>query len=407
MLKIKNNLIKGSIILLVLFGVYNLFNFVFQSLMAYRLSIADFGILGALYYIVYFMGIFTESIQTVITKYVSTESDEGKIKNLLKRAIRKGLFVSFVLFIIYLLISILLVYLTKIPYPLFALTGLVIFFFILLPLTRGALQGRKRFFALGSSLVVESAVKLAFSVLFVFLGMKVYGAMLGTILGLAVSFLISLIPLEKILKSKEKSAETLNIYSCSGPIFILVFSLIAFYTIDIIIAQIVFPKDIAGYYTIASILSKVIFWGTQPVSKAMFPIVAESSVKKSQAENHKNYLISLGLVVFLCLCALAIFYFFSPEIIKLFSGKVLPDPALLFYLSVGTSILSIANLNILYKASTGKTKGYWIFILILAVGISLMLVLNSDLIEFALSFIISSVLFFISSIMLLRAKKRE
>lgn len=403
MLKVKNNLIKGSLILLILFGLYNLFNFLFQSLMAYKLSLADFGILGSLFYIVYFMGIFTESIQTVITKYTSTEKDDGKINNILRRSIRKALIISTILFIIYLIVSIGLSQLTQIPYPLFALTGLVIFFYILLPVTRGVMQGRKRFVALGSNLVIESTVKLIISVLFVFLGMKVYGAMLGTVLGLALSFLLSLIPLEKILKSKEKIAKTIGIYNYSGPIFILVFSIMAFYTIDIIIAQIVFPKDLAGYYTIASILSKVIFWGTQPVSKAMFPITAEKA-KNNNLENHKNYLLSLGIVVFLSLCALVVFYFFSSEITTLFSGKTLPDPMLLFYLSVGTSILAIANLNILFKASTGNVRGSWAFIIALAAGIILLSTVHSTLIEFAIAFIISALIFFVGSIILLRIR---
>ena len=69
MIKINRALLGGSLILLITFNLYALINFFFQFSMARMLSIADYGTLAALYSIVYFMGVFAEPIQTVITKY--------------------------------------------------------------------------------------------------------------------------------------------------------------------------------------------------------------------------------------------------------------------------------------------------------------------------------------------------
>lgn len=403
-IKLNKTLIKGSLTLLILFGLFNLINFLFQSFMAYKLSPADYGVLGALYYIIYFTGIFTESIQTVITKYTSGKLKDGKIKNIINRSFKNAWKYSLGLFIFYLLIIIPLSILTEIPYPLFALTGLVIFTSFFLPITRGVLQGRKKFVSLGSSLIVESGVKLLLALAFVFFGWKVYGAMAGTVIGFFASLLFSFIPLRKVLKAKEKYAKTLDIRNYSKPVLVLILSMLAFYTVDIIIAQIIFPKDMAGYYTIASVLSKIVFWGTQPVSKAMFPITAGDELDRKSKTDKGNYFVSLLIVSFLIVCALVVFYFFSADIIRLFSGKSISNPEILFYLSMGTSVLSFANLNILHKASRGKTKGAYAFLVILAIGIGLMFLFNNTLVEYSFAFLGASVMFLIGSIILLNEK---
>ena len=105
-MKLHKELIKGSFILLIAFGVYNLFNFIFHLSMARMLTIEDFGILATLFSIIYALGIFTESIQTVIMKYTTDEKNLGKVKNLIKRASKKGLNGASIIFILYLIVSI-------------------------------------------------------------------------------------------------------------------------------------------------------------------------------------------------------------------------------------------------------------------------------------------------------------
>src|SRR3989344_1047358 len=146
--KTSKTLLSGSILLLFTFNLYNLLNFVFHFSMARLLSIADYGVLATLFSINYILGIFTESIQTVITKY-STSLKDGMLKNLLKRSLRKSVKISFVIFLLYLIIIIPLSYLLKISYPLMLLSGLLIFCAFLPPVVRGILQGKKMFKFLG------------------------------------------------------------------------------------------------------------------------------------------------------------------------------------------------------------------------------------------------------------------
>src|SRR3989344_5009800 len=72
--------LRGSLILLISFGIFNVLNFLFQLIMARSLSIAEYGVLATLFSILYITNVMSESIQLVITKYSSSEESKGKLK---------------------------------------------------------------------------------------------------------------------------------------------------------------------------------------------------------------------------------------------------------------------------------------------------------------------------------------
>ena len=93
----------------------------------------------------------------------------------------------------------------KIQVSFVILTGMTIFIYCLLPITRGILQGKKRFINLGINFVIEGALKLAGTIILIYVGWRVYGAITALIFGVVVAFLISLINIKDILKSKRTS----------------------------------------------------------------------------------------------------------------------------------------------------------------------------------------------------------
>jgi O-antigen/teichoic acid export membrane protein len=398
MVKINRELLSGSLVFLIAFNIYNVLNFAFHFSMARMLSPADYGILAALFSIIYMTGIFSESIQTIVAKYSSGEENKGKLKNLVLRTIKKSLKLSLIVFAAYIFAAIPLSFILKIPYLLLTSTGLIIFSAFLPPITRGALQGTKRFFPLGINFIIEGFIKLSLAVLFVFLGWKVYGAMAGTIIASAIAFIFSIIAIRDIMKSREKSIKTEGIYSYSLPVFFVLFTILLFYSIDIIIAKAVFDPTTAGYYAIASILAKTIFLGTQPISKVMFPLVAE----KKNSKGHHLLLNALVLILLCIAAALLMFYFFPDFIIWVFSGKHITESSnILFYLGVAVSLLSLTNLALLYKLSLGKIRNYWIFILFPIIEIALLCIFSHNLIEFSIALITSSAIFLWGSIFFL------
>lgn len=406
MVRVHKSLIGGSLILLITFNIYNFINFIFQFSMARLLNVVDYGILVSLFSIIYLTGIFSESIQLLIAKYSSSETDNGKIKNIIKRTIKKSLKISLCIFLLYLIISIFLSNLLKIPFPLMAITGTLIFSSFLLPISRGVMQGKKKFTSLGINLIIESSVKLILSILLVFIGWNIYGPLVGTIIGTALAFLLSFFSIKEIIYSKESVSQTLQLKIDAVPMFVVNLCILAFYTIDVLIAKIVFTPEIAGYYAIASILSKTVFWGTQPISKAMFPISAETGKKKNVSRQvliNSSLLLALGIIF-----ALAISFFFSDFIVHLYSGKIISQSAnILFYLMISTSLISLTNLLLIYKLSSSKIKNPYLFMPFILIEVILLSVFSKNLIQFSFAYIISSSIFLLGSILISNKSKLE
>lgn len=399
--KLNKHLLTGSLILLISFNLYNAMNFFFHFFMARMLTVVQYGILASLFSIIYMLALFTESIQIVITKYSNHESNKGKLKNLLNKSLKKATRVSTFLFILYLIVAIPLSYLLNIEYYLLALNGLMVFVSFFSPITRGIMQGRKRFTSLGFNMIIESTIKLGLAILFVYIGWQVYGAILGAILGPIVAIALSFVSISDIIKSKEKPAKVPGIYGYARPAFIINLVILVAYTIDVLIAKIVFPAEIAGAYAIAATLAKIIFFGTQPIGRAMFPLSAEHKGNKEKSENVLSN--SLGILVLLIIGALSVFYFFPNLIISLFSGKYIPQAvSVLFFLGIAMSLLSITNLVLLYKLSIGKVKGCNYLLGFLALEILLLFFFSSSLLEFSIAFITSSAAILWASIFLLR-----
>ena len=257
-MKFNKSLLSGSFILLISFNIFAVLNFIFQFSMARLLTIIEYGILATLFSIIYILSIFTESIQTILTKYSAGVLEEGKLKNLFLKSIKKTISLSTLFFIAYAIISILLSKILKIPYFVLIAIGLFVFIAFTIAVSRGIMQGKKMFASLGFNMVLESTVKLILAVLLVLAGWKIYGAIVGILIGGATALIISLFPLRKILREKEGKADTDRIYNYAGPVFFITLIIVIFYSIDIIIARIFLSEELVGYYAIASILAKAI-----------------------------------------------------------------------------------------------------------------------------------------------------
>ena len=400
MVKLNKSLVNGSIILLVTFGIFNAFGYLFHLLMTRMLSVSEYGILAVLFSIIYILTLFSESIQTVIAKYSASESNSGKLKNIFKKTLRKGFLGASLLFIVYAIASVFLSSILDISYSLLLLNGLIIFTIFLMPIGRGVMQGRRMFLGLGINMILEAVFKVGLSVLLVFIGWKVYGAIAGVILATVLAFIFSFFQLKVILKAKEEKAHTEKIYQYTTPVFIIIFSVLIFFSLDVIIARIVFDSLTAGYYAILSMLGKIIFFGTQPISKVMFAL---SSEKKSIKDSENVFSSAIAIVIGLILGVLIVMFFFPELLIKIFSGKVIPlELNILFIVGIAISLISLANLSLLYKISVGKVKGAFYLPLFIIVEILLLTMFSDNLLQFSLAFVTSSAILLWGSTILLR-----
>lgn len=404
---VEKKLIRGSLILLVMFNVFNFLNFAFQFSMARLLSVVDYGVLATIFTVVYITGAFSESIQLVITKYVSNLNSDSQTKNVLKRSFKKLFLFSVLFFVGYLVLAVFIAPIVEIPYTLIAINGLIIFFALLIPITRGIMQGRKRFFALGGNMIVESAAKLVISVLLVLVGFGLYGAIGGIVAGSLLALAFSFLPLKRIIIAREEHVNLSGFYQYSIPVAVFIVCIILFYSIDIWIAKSLFDAETAGAYAIAAVLSKIIFWGTQPVSKAMFPLSASNENKKK----HGLLLNSIVIVGFLSMCALTVFYFFPDLIVHIFTGKdIAASVSILFNLGIAMTLLSFANLFFLYKLSRDRMSsnlaysGLVFLVLPVLIEPFVLFYFRSSLSTFSLGMILSAAIFLLVSIASLKSK---
>ncbi|MEK6908511.1 MAG: oligosaccharide flippase family protein [Nanoarchaeota archaeon] len=402
MIDFKSKLVRGSLVLLSLVGIFNVLNFVYHLLMVRIMPVEDFGMLKRVFAFLYIGAIFMESVQTVVVKYSSNfRKNDGKLKNIFLRSNREIIFPSIIVLIVFLLISLIISPVFNIAYSLLFATSIFILFSMFVPIARGILQGQQRFFALGFSMLGEAILKIGASFLLVYFGLGVLGAVWGVVISIILSFVLSLFYLKDVLSSKIETAQLDGIRSYSKPVFLITSMLILFINVDVLIAGNIFGDFEAGIYAIASTIALIIFIAVQPINKVLFPIsVVEFNQNKS---SNRNFKLAIGIVISICFVAILIITFFTDLIIYLLSGRYIPEaniPTKL--LSLGTMMLSLSSTILYYKLSRGMTNGYQWLSIGLFVEIIILYLLSGNLIYYSFGFFISNVIFFIGSLALLR-----
>ena len=404
MIDFKNKLVRGSLVLLFLVGIFNVLNFLYHLLMARIMLVEDFGMLKRVFAFLYIGAIFMESIQTIVVKYSSNyKQDNGKLKNLFLKAHKEVLVPSLIVASAFLILSLVISPVFNISYSLLFATSIFIIFSMFAPITRGILQGQQKFIALGLSMLGEAILKIGISFFLVYIGLGVLGAVWGVVISLILSIFLSLMYVRKILRSKAEFAALDGIRSYSKPVFFITSVLILFINVDILIAGNVFSDFDAGVYAIASTIALIIFIAIQPINKVLFPITALESFDKKRSKN--NFKTAITLVLIICLIALTTLFLFTEQIIYLLSGKVIPEAVKpIILLSLGTAFLSLSSTILYYKLSQGITKGYLVAVFCLLIEIIILYLFSNSLVWYSLGFLVSNAIFFILSMFLILRK---
>jgi len=386
-----DELFKGSLTLLILFGLFNFFHVIYHFVGARLLGAENYGILATVFGIAFILGIPSEAIQTIISRYTTKfRLEKGKIKDLLKKSFKKFSLIFLISIIVFMTLSPFIGGFLSIDYKIILLVSFFLMGTYFIPINRGILQGEKKFFKLGVSMISESFTKVVFLVVFVLIGFGVYGAVGAIIMGFLVSFLISFNFIKDILRSRREKNSLKGIYSYSWLVLIATGCIILFYSLDIILAKRFFSAQDVGLYAAITILGKSIFWATAPISKAMFPLVSE----KRDKEKSYRYLVrrSLIMVISLCLVGIIIFGVFPKIIIKIFYGSAyLKFSNLLLPFGVAMTLLSITNIFV-YNSISYKRKISLILIPFIIFQIILLSLFHSTVAEFINMLIISNLI---------------
>lgn len=401
-----DGLARDTFVLFLMLNFFNFLNLIYHFVVARALTKSEYGVLIALFSIIYIFGVPAEAIQNISSRMTSkfnVKKEDGKIKYFMKKSISQATKISCLLFVLLIGVALLLSYFLKINIWLLLLTNGMIFLFTLSPIPRGVLQGKGRFFALGSSFVLESVLRLVLSVVFVLIGWKVFGAVFGVFLGLVFGFLIALYFTRDIFKQKEERVELAGVKTFSLPFFITTFVIFAMLSLDTLLARYFFDPETAGNYAVIATLGKIIFLGTVSISKTMFSAVAE---RFEENKDYKNAF-KKSFVILVCISIVAlVFYLLLPGLIVFLTyGNQYSDSGvadLLVYSGIALTFLAFSNITLMYGLSLNRiTKPYWLFLFVIVQAL-LLFTLHSSLREYLIAVIISNITMFIGSIFIVK-----
>lgn len=357
----KNPLLAGSIILFAGNFIANASSYLYHLFLGRTLGPSDYGILESLISLLYLMEIPLMTLGVVVVKYVSQFKGEeryhaiGKFYHKLNKHL---LIVCGLGLLVYLLLTPLLKNMLRLDnYLWLTIVGLIVFITFFSGINRAVLQGLSNFSQLSISIVCEGVGKFLLAIIFIFLGLKITGAVGSMLVAGIIGFLLTKYfvknKISKIDLSENLGRNTMIKYSL--PIFLSMLSLTSFFSTDIILARYYLPPVEAGYYSALAVLGKIIFFISGPIGMVMLPLISENRAK---GLNYKKiFLQSLSIVISVCLGMTAVYFMFPNLIISMLYGEsyLKAAPSLGFF-AIFLSFYSIVNLFINYYISVNKFR---------------------------------------------------
>lgn len=234
------------------------------------------------------------------------------------------------------------------------------------------LQSLLKFQFLAFTLTLGGVLKLLLSIGFLFAGFGIAGILWGYFLAFVIPLLITFIPLKSftIKKLKEKTKiHNKEIFVYGLPAAIAIFSLSSFTSTDILLVKHFFPSSTAAMYSGLSLVGRIIFYFSAPISTVMFPLVTK---RFHSGKNPRSLLYASFLLVLAPSLLLTILYFSFPHvIISLVLGKHYYAVAgYLGWFGLYLSIFSLLNISVNFLLSIKKTSVSYV----IAVGAILQIV---------------------------------
>ncbi len=362
--KESDGLVGHGSILLAATIIGGIANYFFHIYMIKALSPEDYGILFSLLAILMIVAVPVGSVRAIITKYVSTfkaKKQDGKIVFLFFHSIKKLLFLSNLVLIIFVLLSGQVSTFLGIPSRMpIVIIGFVLLLCFMAPPALGTLQGLQRFTFLGFALILGAILRVVFGIFLVRLGFGVNGALVASFFSGLVVFLVAFVPLFFLFKREQidNNVQTGEIYKFLLPTLLALASFGILTYIDVLVVKHIFSDLEAGYYSTAALIGKAFLFPPMALAAAMFPKVPGYG-NKSRFLLKKTLLLSLLLLIFgILIC------FFCPKFIlivleekkdltPLFFSTTIP---LLRLFGVAMSPFALTHIIIYYNLARHKTR---------------------------------------------------
>ncbi|MEM4230363.1 MAG: oligosaccharide flippase family protein [Candidatus Pacearchaeota archaeon] len=360
---IQHELISGSFYIFVGSMFANVFAFLLNLFLARSLTYADYAIFASLLSIITLASIPAQSISPIIVRFATDYFTKGKESWGAKFYFRSYQVITIfavILFTIFLILSPFIknfLHLESIFYVF--LSGLIVSFSYLALVNNAFLQSLLKFKFMAFTSSLSGIIKLLTGVAMIILGFRAFSGLWAILFMLIGSFLVSFLPLRFIFSRRNGDNIVIPVKDIASYAFataVTIFFMTSFTSTDIILVKHFFSAQEAGFYAGLSLIGKVIFYFTAPISMVMFPLL----IKRHNSGKKFNTLFYLALLlVVLPALAITTFYFIFPHfVINLFLGgrdyfKISP---LLGIFGIYLTVFSITNVCVNFFLSLGKTK---------------------------------------------------
>ena len=325
----------GKNIILVFLGtsLVNVFNLLYQLLIAHRMSSVDFAGFNSLLAIFTLISAPLTTLQIAVAKYSAEFNAQNQIKKiqaLLSNLIRKILPLAIITFVVFYFLCFYIMDKLKISSVSAGyILALLLALSWIIPIFLGALQGLELFKWLVSLSVIGGALKLVFAFIFIRLGFNITGALSAFLIASLIGIIISLFPLKNFLSFKliEDSINFKDFFLYLAPVGLSFFCFIALVNFDMVLVKYLFSPLQAGFYSLAQMLGKIFLFLPGAISIVMFPKAAGLKAKNMDTDSTLRR--SLLYACSLCIIANLFYNLFPFFTLKVLTGKVFAESVVL------------------------------------------------------------------------------
>lgn len=393
--------IFGKNIIIVFLGIslVNVFNLLYQLLIAHRMSGPDFAGFNSLLAIFMLISSPITTLQIGVAKYTAEFNAKNQIKKLqalLTELIRKMLPLTIITFVIFYFLSFYITDKLKIP----SLSSGYILALLLAsswitPIFSGALQGLELFKWLVLLSLLGGALKLLFAFIFITLGFNIAGALSAFLIASLTGIIISLFPLKKFL-AFEKIEDGINFkefFLYLAPVAATSLCFIALVNFDMVLVKYLFSHPEAGFYSLAQMLGKIFLFLPAAINIVMFPKVA--GLKAKNMNTNSTLMRSLLYASSLCIIANLFYNLFPSFTLKILTGKAFAESVTLGRLfGISMSFFALLLILITYFLSIKDLRFIKYLILSALLQPSAIILFHKTIIHVQLILCVNSIVIF-------------
>ncbi|MCL4416692.1 MAG: oligosaccharide flippase family protein [Actinobacteria bacterium] len=393
---ITNPLFSGSVIMVIGSNGVSFLNYLYHLAMGRMLGPAGYGELAVIISLIGLLGIIPGSLNLVVIKYISAaknEDDGAAIISWFKaRIFWAALIFSFFVLLISPVISSFL-HISNIYYLIFVSVSFL--FGTLSLLNRSILQGLLKFKYMVISILIENVIKLGISILLVYIGFQIGGAVVGFVIAVVLGWYITNRFLQYHNKRTDVKINFKQIFSFIIPVLVQSIAITSLISSDLILVKHFFSSHDAGIYAALSTLGKIIFFASGPIGAVMFPLVSR---KNARGENYKKIFVYSFLATILLSTGVLLVYWLYPSLaIKLlFGSKYLEAQNLLVWFGIFMSLFTLSYLFVNYGLSLGRTSIVILPLIAAILQIVIIIFFHQTLFTVVIASIVSTALLLIS-----------